>query len=145
MSRPTLRINGKDARTEFGLIPGTKVFAALMSPPETKDPIVNSSRLENGVHITVPSGTHRYKERDVSLDVAITASNTPIFFAKYTKLLNELKKPVVEVVFSWMPLQIFRLCYKGCTQYTQYNGRLAKFVLRFTEPDPTDRLSHNNG
>lgn len=145
MSRPTLTINGKDARTEFGLIPGTKVFAALMSPPETKDPIVNSSRLENGVRITVPSGTHRYKERDVSLDVAITAPNTLIFFLRYTKLLNELKKPVIEVVFSWMPLQIFRLCYKGCTQYTQYKGRLAKFVLRFTEPDPTDRLSHNNG
>ncbi len=146
MSRPTLTINGKDARTTWGLIPGTKVLSALMAPPETKDPIINSSRLEDGVRITVPSGIHRYKERDISLDVAITAPNSLFFLVRYMSLLEELKKPVVELTFSLVfSHQHFRLCYKGCTQYTQYNHRLAKFILRFTEPNPTDRTVQDNG
>lgn len=139
MSRYTLKINGRDAREAFGVIPGTKVLAALMAPPETKEPIVNSSRLSDGVQITVPTGSHRYKERDVNLDVAITASNILVLFARLNGLMGELRKPVVEVIFNRLPFQKFKLCYKGCTQYTQFNGRLAKFVLRFTEPDPTNR------
>lgn len=139
MSRLVLKINGRDTREAFGLVPGTKVLAALMAPPETKESIVNSSRLSDGVQITVPTGSHRYKERDVNLDVAITAPNILVLFGRLNGLMGELRKPVVEVIFNQLPFRKFKLCYKGCTQYTQFNGRLAKFVLRFTEPDPTDR------
>lgn len=134
-----LIINGKEARTEWGIVANTRLVASLLSPPQPKDPIQSTSRLEHGTRTVIPEGTIRLSARELTLEVGMTAPTYADFLARYADFIDELTGGWLRIETDFIPGAVFKCRYVSCTQFTNYNGRAAKFILRLEEPNPADR------
>ena len=68
---------------------------------------------------------------------------------RYRAFTDELKKGVIDLTLHvWEGGTFFKetyhFVYLSCSQYSEFNGRLAKFVLKLNEPNPGNRtLEHS--
>lgn len=130
-------INGKDARTTWGIVFDSASISALMTPPPTKELIENSSRTENGKRVIIDGV--KTNERDVTLTFALYANDEEAFFERYDSFCEELAGGRIDIIVGTRPGIVYRCIYKSCSQFTQYNNRLANFTLKLNEPNPRDR------
>lgn len=132
-----LHINGKDAYTEWGISFDQSALSALMTPPPNKAYIENKSRVENGKKIIVDNP--KVDERSVTLSFNLTAKDSVQFFERYNRFCEELKKGWLEITTQYQEGVVYRMVYNNCTQFSQLVREIARFSLKLTEPDPTDR------
>ena len=140
MKQPNLTINGKDARTTWGIVPNTKLMASLLAPPATKNPIQSESRKEHGTRTIIPAGSVKLAKREFTLEVGLIARNLTEFHARLTGFIEELTSGWLRIAAPRLiPGVVFNCRYMSCTQFTNYNGRIAKFILKLEEPNPKNR------
>ena len=139
MTTPTLIINGRDALAEWGIVPLSNLIGELLAPPPAKDPVKNTSRLEHGSRFLLPGGRTILASRDLTLDLRIRAASESDFLAKYNSLIRELESGWLSISTDRLPGLVFKCVYLSCSQYSQYNGNVAKFILRLNEPNPANR------
>lgn len=134
-------INGKDAHEEWGLIFGESSLTALMTPAPVKAYIQNKSALIHGKQVlSGAANPPKIDERDVQLVFGIKAKNMTDFLTKYSSFVEELEKGCLDISTKYQPGVVYHLLYVSCQQFSQYNGRLGKFILKLNEPNPKHRV-----
>lgn len=133
---------------QLGVTIGRGSVDALHAPVQRKDYITNENASINGVqYLTDKDYMPKFASRDVSIVVYLEATSKESYWTAYDRLCNLLNAGVVtltEAVYKdgvddTDTYVVYRLIFKSCTQFSEYNGRMAKLLLRFTEPDPTNR------
>lgn len=139
-------INGKDAQKTFGVSFGSDSLSALLTYPPVKAPIENKSALQHGKRVVLPpDGKRKVEERDVQLTFNLQASGYTQFLTRYSAFLDELTGGWINIRTKYQAGVIYRCLYVSCSQFTQYNGRLAKFILKLNEPNPANRAEEEQG
>lgn len=133
-----LYINGKDAWTTWGIGLEGNSLSALMTPPSLKEFVCNESRLEHGRFYIL---THpKMKERELTIRLHLYATNEQMFYTKWNDFINHLlTSGKLNISTIYQSGVTYKCIYNGCTQYSQFKGRIAKFALRLIEPNPSDR------
>jgi hypothetical protein len=133
-----LFINNKDAYTNWGIILGETSFTALLTPAPIKNYIQNKSALIPGKQVLteVPP---KIDERDVQLVFYLKASNLNQFLTRYSSFVTELEQGAINIKTKYQPNVVYHCIYLSCAQFSQFNGRLGKFVLKLNEPNPKNR------
>lgn len=134
-----MTINGKDAYTEWGAWLDSTGLSTLMTPPPLKEYITNKSPLSAGKQ--VKPATPHVDERDVTLTLYIKGASLADFLNNYRSFVTELQGGDIHLQTKYEEGVTYRLKYQSCQQFSQYNGRLGKFVLKLNEPDPTNRTT----
>lgn len=130
-----LYINNEDAYTTY------RVWLESVSPlrqfAPVKERVTNKSPLRDGkeVNPTPP----KVDERDVTLTLCIEGRTEAAFESNLDNFEQVLRSGLMEWRIPRHNSKIYRLNYVSCTQYSDYNGRLAKFILKLNEPNPNDR------
>lgn len=136
----TVTINGKDAKSTWGIVFDSSSVSALMTPASMKDYIENSSRTEHGKRVVTNPSIAKVDYRSLTITFALCANTEDDFFTKYESFCAEIQKTgELNIILSIQPSVVYKLIYKSCTQFTQYNNKLAKFGLKCEEPNPQDR------
>ncbi len=138
--RGELFINGQDAWATWGIMLDDTSLSALMTPPAVKDFPKNSSRLESGSrYITL---NPKLKEREVTLSLQFVADSKAAFLANYNAFCNNvLATGKVRISTKYQSGVTYFFIYNSCTQYRQFMFKVAKFSLRLTEYDPSNRTN----
>lgn len=137
MPKGELFLNGKDAYLEYGLSMESSGLSTLMTPPPNKEYIENKSRQEHGKRVVVVNP--KVDERDLSLQVHMTAKTKEAFLSNYSKLCSLFSEGKIEIKTSYEPDKVYRTNYVSCSQFAEYRMGMAKFTLRLNEPNPYDR------
>lgn len=133
-----LTINGQDAWTTWGICMDDTSLATLMTPPAAKDYPSNKSRLESGTRYI--TNNPQVKERDITLKIQLVANTKKDFYAAYNAFCTDvLRGGTLDINTRFQSGVVYHCLYNSCSQYTQYTGKIAKFSLKLTEPDPTNR------
>lgn len=132
-----LFINGKDAQAEWGVTLESSGLSALMTPAPIKEFVENKSRLSHGKQVL--TSYPRVDERDVQLTLFISSKDVDSFFMKYGAFVAELQKGPISIRTKYEATTLYRMIYMSCVQFSQFNGRLGKFVLKLNEPNPNNR------
>lgn len=133
-------INGQDAKKTWGIVFDSSSVSALMTPAGMKSYIENSSRTEHGKRVLTNEQLAKVESRNVTLTFCLYANSENAFFSKYSAFCDEIQKTgKIDIVLSIQPTVVYKLLYKSCTQFTQYNNKLAKFGLKCEEPNPKNR------
>lgn len=130
-----LTINGTDAYSAWGVSMDDTSLAALMTPAPTKDRITSTSRTEHGTRVVTDAPVY-LAERDITLQLNLTAKTESEFFARYAAFCEELQKP--ELVISTIS-GTYHCVYISCQQFSQFLRGIGKFVLRLKEYNPANR------
>lgn len=133
-----LYINGKDAFITWGVGLEKDSLSTLMTPAPLKQFIENKSRLEHGKRVLVVNA--RVDERTIQLPLIVKAPSEAVFLSNYAAFITELQTGVITITTSYQLGVKYKMIYESCGQYTQYDRRMAKFLLRLTEPNPADRV-----
>lgn len=122
----------------------------LMTPAPKKKYITNKSALSHGKQVLTNGGNApKTDERDVQLTFGLRATSLAKFFMQYRAFINELEKGAIDLTLHvWEGdtyfAETYHLNYVSCSEFAEYNGRLAKFVIKFNEPNPKNRtLEHS--
>lgn len=132
-----MKINGKDAYTEWGISFDQTALSTLMTPPPNKSYIENKSRLENGKKVLVHNP--KVDERSVTLSFNLTARNDGEFFERYNSFCEELKGGVLNIETKYQNGVVYKMVYESCSQFSQLIREIARFSLKLVEPNPDDR------
>lgn len=132
-----LFINRKDAYTEWGISMDDTSLSALMTPAPNKNFIENKSRLEHGKRVI--ASNPKKDERNLTLQLNLTAPDKDAFFARYDSFCNELDRGVLEIRTKYQPSVVYRTEYLSCQQFSQFMQGIGKFVLKLNEPNPMNR------
>lgn len=135
-----LSINGKDAKSTWGMSLTHGALASLMTPPPMKDRITNKSRARNGARPITNPAMEKVDERQISLPVHFVAKDEDDFLAKYEGFCDELKggQILLEVTLPSGRKKTFSTYYLSCTGYSHFYGGIAKFILRLQEYNPAN-------
>ena len=135
-----LFINGYDAQEEWGVIFGAESFTTLLTPPPVKAYIENKSALSHGKQVlSGEDNPPKLDERDIQLTFYLRAKNLTQFLTRYANFVKVLQEGQVDIRTKYQPKVTYHCNYISCAQFTQFNGRLAKFVLKLNEPNPNSR------
>lgn len=132
-------IDSIDAWEAFGVII-SKGLDEFLRIPERKDSITHDWMDRDGIDVDT-SNTY-FKERDISLQVALIANSESDFWNKYEKLVNQLRKPGTRRIEVTELARSFYVFYKACASFgllTRITGTAqvaCKFTLVFTEQEP---------
>lgn len=132
-----LYINGKDAYVTWGISMDDTALSALMTPAPNKELIENKSRLEHGKRVIVSNP--KKDERNLTLQINLTALDRDTFFARYYSFCRELDSGILEIRTKYQPTVLYRTIYVSCQQFSQFMQGIGKFVLKLNEPNPMDR------
>ena len=132
-----LFINNKDAYLEWGVSMDDTSLSALMTPAPNKELIENASRLNHGKSV-ITDGAKK-DERNLTLQLNLTAPDKDAFFERYESFCEELDSGVLEIRTKYQPTTLYRTIYLSCSQFSQFMQGIGKFVLKLNEPDPTNR------
>ncbi len=133
-----LYINSKDAYITY------RAWLESVSPlrqfAPVKERVTNKSPLRDGKEVdpTPPM----VDERDMTLTLCIegkTESDMESHLGSFEKVL---RSGLMEWSIPRHNSNKYHLNYISCTQFSDYNGRLAKFILKLNEPNPNDRKEH---
>ena len=136
MPSGVLYINDKDAYTAFGLSLADGALSALMTPAPNKSLIESTYRKLPGKRV-IPKNVVQ-DSRELNLEVYITGKDKKTFFQNYAAFCNELKKGTLTIRTSFTG-EYYRCIYLSCTQFTEFVQEMAKFSLKLSEPDPSNR------
>lgn len=135
-------INGNDAQKVYGVIFGSDSFTALLTPAPVKAYIENKSALSHGKQVLNDQDLPpKLDERDLQLTFYLRANSMEQFLTRYAAFTAVLQAGKVEIRTKYQPKVTYRCNYISCAQFTQFNGRLAKFVLKLNEPNPNNRIT----
>lgn len=140
MNSIDLIINGKNARTEWGVVTTLNTLGALLAFPALKEMPEFSSRLEGGSRIDTENPLP--DAREITLEIQLTAATPALFYSRLEALRSELGKGSFTLYTSDRPETVYRLVYRSCTQFTQFRRGIAVFSLKVTEPNPDNRKSN---
>ena len=143
MDNPTIHINNKNAREEWGLLTTPNTLSALLAPAAMKDNITNTSRLEHGTRID--ASNPKVAQRELNLEIQMIADTEAQFYARHESFCTELQKGAIDMYLSDRETVVYHFIYNSCSQYTQFRRGIATLSLKLTEPNPKDRTAHNNG
>lgn len=138
MRKGELFINNQDAYTTYGAwvesVSPFRQFAPM------KEYVTNKSPLRNGkeVNPTAP----KVDERDITLTLCIEGRTEAQMESRLDALETVLRSGLMEIRIPTHNSKIYRCNYTSCTQFSDFNGRLAKFILKLNEPNPADRGEH---
>lgn len=142
MSDVILYINGKNAKTEWGVLTTSNTLSALLAPAGLKEFVTNSSRLEHGARID--SSNPKVAERELNLEIQMIADTEAQFYASHEAFCTELQKGNIDLYSSDRPMVVYHLVYRSCPQYTQFRRGIATLSLKVIEPNPKDRIAHDD-
>lgn len=145
--RYRLYINGKLASAQ-GIILGQGSVAALRQHGGLKEWPSNENAGINGKRV-LPGFTPKAAARDVQLTLGLQAASFAQFIERYNKFVNTLEAGAVDLRIdtstdngtTWTTGETYHLLYMSCAQYSEFNGRLAKFIAKFNEPNPKNRTA----
>lgn len=140
MSGVYLIINGKDAKSEWGVLPTQNTLSALLAPAPLKERPAFNSPLEHGSRID--NSDPKVAQRDLNLEIQMTAGSPEEFYSCHAAFCEELEKGDFDLCTTDRPGVIYHLLYNSCTQYTQFCRGIATLALKCTEPNPKDREAH---
>lgn len=153
MKKVKTYINSSTQTTEqrWGVTLAETSLTALMTPAPLKSYITNESALSHGKQVLTDSGNiPKVDARDVQLVFAIRASSLAKFLTQYYSFCEELKKGALDLTLhiwegdSYIKTTYY-LNYVSCSQFSEYNGRLGRFVLKLNEPNPANRtIEHSS-
>lgn len=129
----------------YGIFIAETSLTALMTPPPLKQYITNKSALVNGTYaVTQTNAIPKIDERDVQIVFGLKAKSMAQFISRYHAFCKILSKGKIDLTIELTEndfafKETYHLLYTSCSQYSEYNGRLARFVLKLVEPDPTNR------
>lgn len=136
---PEVTINSVDVFKEYGVVFGAAFTDVLLSPPSTKPPIQSESRLEHGTRTIIPKGGMKVSRREFSVEIGITAPNRETFLKRYDGFMEFLTSGWLNIKTEHIPGKTFKCLYVNCTQFTSYNTRIAKYILKLEESNPNNR------
>lgn len=138
MLKGQLYINGKDAYLTWGIFMDDTALSALMTPAPNKEFISNKYRSKDGKRVI--RHNPRLDEREITLAFNMTAKDSGTFLVNYGKFCSEvLAKGELVIRTSFQSSVWYRCIYLSCTQFSQFVQEMAKFSLKLSEPDPSDR------
>lgn len=138
MPKGELFINGNDAYDKWGISLMQGGLTALMTPPPAKSLPENESRLRNGKEF-VKGASRKVADRDVTLQIQLTAPDETTFFTRYASFCEELRKGSLDIRTKYQNGVVYHLEYLSCTQFEQFIREYASFSLKLNEPDPANR------
>ncbi|MBQ2298476.1 MAG: hypothetical protein II278_03755 [Bacteroidaceae bacterium] len=147
MKNVKVYINSSTQTTEqkWGVSFTDSSVTALMTPAPKKEYIKNKSPLKHGTQVlTSNSAIPKTDERTVQLTFFLKAPTLAQFIMRYRAFVNELEKGTMNLtIYVWENNTYFKetyhLLYLSCNQFSEFNGKLAKFVLKLSEPNPKNR------
>ena len=145
--------NWEDMHERYGISFTEKSLSLLMTPAPNKEAIENKSRLEHGKRVVRKQQYVKKDERNVDLEMHLTASGKDEFWSRYNAFCEDfLDKGFFDIAVSHVKsddgvtitgvsgkLKVFRMTYLSCLQFSEFIQELAKFTLRLNEPDPDNR------
>lgn len=135
-----LWINGIDAFTRWGIVLGDTSLSALMTPVPNKEFVSNKSRMKHGKSVIMNSPV--VNERSLSITIYLLAVDKADFYSKYEDFCaSVLSTGKVWIRTKYQQDVVYRMIYDSCSQFSQFEEGIAKFVLKLTEPDPSNRSS----
>ena len=132
-----LYINGYDAFSTWGISLSETALSTLMTPSPVKDRVTNESRLEHGKRVLNTNVKTAY--RDVTLEMHLTAQSKAEFLTRYASFCSILEQGALNIRTSYQQGVVYKMLYVSCSQFSEFNLRLAKFTLRLLEPNTKDR------
>ena len=132
-----LYINSKDAYSTWGISLTSNSISALMTPAPNKSFIENKSRLEHGKRVITTNP--KVDERNVTLELQLTAKSETEFFNRYESFCEELATGSLNIRTKYQPTITYKMRYLSCNQFSQFMRGIGKFTLKLCEPNPTDR------
>lgn len=133
-------LDSVDLWNAYGLVVSSGVDEFLKIP-ERKDSITHDWMDRDGIDVDTTSNF--FKEKDITLSVAIIGANEADFWDKYDKLLNHLKRPGTRRIEVTELKRYFFVFYKNCSSFTTLTritseSKVAcKFTMVFTENEPS--------
>lgn len=132
-----LYINGKDAYQTWGISMDDTSLSELMTPPANKAFIENESRLQHGKRVV--TANPKLDQRNLTLQINLTATTETQFFARYSGFCRELATGVLHIKTKYQPGVVYKTIYLSCSQFSQFMRGIGKFSLKLCEPNPADR------
>lgn len=134
-----LLINGQDAFVKYGVRMGDNFLNALGAPAPMKAYIENDSRAKNGKQVLTSSS--KIASRQLSLEFTIEGATQSDFTAKKKAFFQVLYGGALTISVPANDSDVYSLIYLGNSPvYAQsMNRRFCRIVVKFEEPDPTDR------
>lgn len=132
-----LYINGKDAYQTWGISMDDTSLSELMTPPANKAFIENESRLQHGKRVV--TANPKLDQRNLTLQINLTATTETQFFARYSGFCRELATGLLHIKTKYQPGVVYKTMYLSCSQFSQFMRGIGKFSLKLCEPNPTDR------
>lgn len=132
-----LYINGKDAYQTWGISMDDTSLSGLMTPPANKAFIENESRLQHGKRVV--TANPKLDQRNLTLQINLTATTETQFFARYSGFCRELATGLLHIKTKYQPGVVYKTIYLSCSQFSQFMRGIGKFSLKLCEPNPTDR------
>lgn len=160
-------INNQDAFMAWGVNLEDGALSALMTPAPMKPYIQSKSRTQHGKNVNVNATAMRVDERELTLPFHIIVKapaqkpeedwedpNVPeyytmkeTFMLQYNKFCDEvLLRGSFTLETRFQEGVVYNLLYQSCTQFTQFDQRMAHFILKVSEPKPwsTYRTAHED-
>ncbi|MES5135658.1 hypothetical protein ABVC71_08170 [Prevotella amnii] len=137
MLKGQLRINGKDAYTEWGISMDETSLSALMTPPPVKPYITNEDRMKHGKEYLYSSVN--VDSRDVTLQLNLTATSEEQFFVRYASFCEVLAQGKIDIETSFQKGVVYHCLYQSCSQFSQFMRGIGKFILKIIETNPSNR------
>lgn len=137
MSDVDLIINGRNARTSWGVVTTVNTLGTLLAFPALKEMPEFTSRLESGSRIDTENPLP--DAREITLELQLTAATPEDFYSRLEAFRLELMKGAFTLSTSDRPGTIYRMVYRSCPQFTQFRRGMAVLGLKVAEPDPGNR------
>lgn len=124
-------------------------LSRLMTPAPNKEVIENKSRLQQGKRVVRDPSYVRKDERDVSLEMHMSAPNKATFWSRYSKFCRDFldngffdikHRDITYKENETTKNYVFRMTYSSCEEFSEFIQQIAKFTLTLNEPDPSNRL-----
>ena len=139
-----LIINNTDVTEQYGIIPLEGAIVALMTPVPNKEYVENKPTMAHGKQVLI---TNTYRdERDITLPIGIKASSQSAMLTSYNELCKILYGGKVDIRLMEGKANImggtttYHLCYQSCAQVQTFFRGIAKFNIKFNEPNPNNRV-----
>ncbi len=147
MNNVKVYINSNTQTTEqkWGITFTDIAISALMTPAPKKEYLKNKSPLKHGAQVLANSDTlPKSDERTIQLTFHLKATTLAQFLMRYRAFCNELDKGTLRLTLhvyegNTFFRETYNLKYMSCPQFAEFNNRLAKFVLKVSEPNPKNR------
>jgi len=140
MTTDTFFINGHDARVRYGISFDASAVSVLLTPAPAKERIRNEVRTRHGALVTTSQATERKDERALTVGFNLHATGKADFFRKYALFCSEvLECGWIHISTAFIPETEYKCLYGSCTQFQEFRFGLGKYMLKLTEPDPSDR------